>query len=928
MSAAPVGYEAFKNTRRRLITLLCFVLASCMAMGISVYVDSYSVHEWDKNLDVGEVGLVVYGSGLSSYLDDVRGVRGITKAALLISDWGEIYRDENITAGHESMQAWGEMIAPDEDFLGVFPNYIDLIRGRFPENSSEIAIIEVIHEMFDVDIGDRLNVTDVYRAGEVEVVGIYAYGGSQVDSPYYWSYESVAVVDRSMLHPTYANQRILADFNRNPLTPFNPSGSLQYVNSIDESIRQLDPFYNPPLAGSDLYVNNYISQGITSYLFWVQAARVSEILRSSAIFLLAALVIFLAIRYNTNERRYERNILISRGASRSDLEGAVTREVFLMSGASTFIGIGLGILFSRFAMSATSYFVFDWTRMFTEPFLISFESFVIAGIMGILLPLVTLGGYRSVYSTKRSVDENRGKLAKLARGLGIIQWDVLVIVITGLILMALLSASTIISSIPLLSLILPIVPLMLFLGVSSLTMKVFKAGAVRISSGMKRIVGEIPASVGVRRISKGSSSAGAAAMVLVLAICLSWNSAIIDSSLPITKMNQAQLSIGADFAFELDDYHVANWSEFIANVTSHPNVTESTLTSEIALSLTADYGGFAQFLGVHPANYSRIGYSYDGARFNESQFADTLLELESTVDGAIISSDIAQKYDFKVGDTMQASDMQDYQPITLSFRIIGIMIALPEMPSSGYWYYPYPGIPYFYPSYSTAGQNRILINREYLGANVHLWNETTNFLCVSALQNTNATATAEELLESGGAEAVTNDGWDSVESHVTEFVSGTSYAMNRAIDTMLTILTVGTIIGAFTVYATEGVRERRREIALLRSMGGTQRTISSTQAAEMLVLAIYGLGLLAGFAPLFLSTSVIASAGAAVSGGKIYPISVFMVVPWTTVVLILAFFVVSVLGFILLVAVLSSRVKLAGALNAAWAEAGPFGGDI
>jgi hypothetical protein len=48
MAAQPAGYEAFHSLRRKGVTVLCFLLASTMAIGITVYVDSYSVHEWQK----------------------------------------------------------------------------------------------------------------------------------------------------------------------------------------------------------------------------------------------------------------------------------------------------------------------------------------------------------------------------------------------------------------------------------------------------------------------------------------------------------------------------------------------------------------------------------------------------------------------------------------------------------------------------------------------------------------------------------------------------------------------------------------------------------------------------------------------------------------------------------------------------------------
>jgi hypothetical protein len=59
-----------------------------------------------------------------------------------------------------------------------------------------------------------------------------------------------------------------------------------------------------------------------------------------------------------------------------------------------------------------------------------------------------------------------------------------------------------------------------------------------------------------------------------------------------------------------------------------------------------------------------------------------------------------------------------------------------------------------------------------------------------------------------------------------------------------------------------------------------------------------------------------------------YPISIFPVIPWIIIVAVLAFFVVSVVIFIGIVAALSSRINLAATLNASWAEAAPYGGDV
>jgi ABC-type antimicrobial peptide transport system permease subunit len=145
---------------------------------------------------------------------------------------------------------------------------------------------------------------------------------------------------------------------------------------------------------------------------------------------------------------------------------------------------------------------------------------------------------------------------------------------------------------------------------------------------------------------------------------------------------------------------------------------------------------------------------------------------------------------------------------------------------------------------------------------------------------------------------------------------------------MLTVLTVGTIVGGFAIYAVEGVRSRRREIALLRSVGATKRTIVMSLGAEMLVLMLFSMMLLLIYSPLFLTTSITMAGGSTTGYFDIYPVAIFPIIPWNTIYVVLGFFVITVALFIFVIAAISSRINLASTLNAAWAEAGPYGGDV
>ena len=897
-----------------------------MAMSIAVYVDSYSMHQWDAYLDVGDIHLAIRGiSDLETYEDDVRGITAVDHAAFMKSAYALLNRDANASAEDPEFQEWGRISAPDEDFLDSFPNIYQIDEGRLPENEDEIAVSYDLHTYLSVDVGESINVSFSYPYNEeFVIVGVYEQQSIGAISPYGYGmeHESIAVILEIPTTEGYYEDAIFASIDKGPITPFSPQYSLSYVNGIDERIRRLDPLYDPPRTGSRLYVEDFIASGISRYMLWVNALRIGQIGRSMSVFLLAGLVTFLAIRYNTNERRFERNMLISRGASPSDLDSAINREVFVLSIGSCIAGIPLGTLFSRIAMAADGYFKFDVSRVFTEPFLISMESALIAGVVGVALPIIMLVAYRAVYSTKRSVEQQRGKLARTARVIEFIRWDILVVVLAALLLIALPAGS---SLPPAFALILQVIPLALFLGVSSLSIKGLRAGANLLSRTFSPVLGEIPSSIGVRRIGKSASSAGAAIMVLVLAVCLSWNSAIVDLSIPATQTNHARLDVGADLTFALDSDSFSLWEDFESNVTSHPDVQETDMTSEIALSLSADESGFTAFLAVNPENYSRIGYDHLGVRLNSSNQLDLLMQLESTPDGVIITSDVARTYDVRVGDTLRASDLNEFDPHTYGFRIVGIATAIPEMPSDDASYYdPYGG----YYGYPFVGRGRAMVNREYLSTVLNLTEDTRNYLCVRVNDGVNSTEVATEVLEQGGEDVLLRSLWDSVQSQVDELVGQTGYEIERAIDTMLTVLTVGTIVGAFALYAAEGVRARRREIALLRSIGAGRDLIAAAQAAEMLVLMIFGLGLLSGYGPLFVGTTVTSAISATMPNAWLFPVSAFVVVPWTTVAIVLLFFFTLVLAFIILISLVSSRIHLASALNAAWAEAGPYGGDV
>ncbi|MGY5876860.1 MAG: ABC transporter permease, partial [Candidatus Thorarchaeota archaeon] len=472
MAAVPVGYEAFQSARRKGVTLLCFVMATAMIMGIAVYVDSYSIYEWENLTDIGPGALYIENIDLVERTDEIRAIPGIERAASISSVSSEIMYTTEDRYDEESGLAW--MI--DDTFLETFPDYYT-IEGRMPANESEIAVQESYADRMDIEIGVYINFTDFsYEWKLVKLVGIYQVGVKW--SMVLVSPELIEAPSREFEHA------IIADVDRTPVSPFDVSGSSSYLISINSQIYAVDPNYE--VTGySRYYVHNMLWEAVRSFTMWQTSIRYNQIWRASGVVLIVFLVAILAIRYNVKDRRFERSMLLARGASKGDVGRSVTREVFLLSVVSATIGLGVGILFSRLAIATDGFLNYSLERIFAEPLLITIESLFLALIVGLVLPLGALLSFRRVRSTSESIEGGGGRIAKLAKGLKILRWDFMTVLVSIALLYGLGSAGPGIRFIPFIDIIVSAMPLALFLGIASITMKALRKGAFILSKLLK-----------------------------------------------------------------------------------------------------------------------------------------------------------------------------------------------------------------------------------------------------------------------------------------------------------------------------------------------------------------------------------------------------------------------------------------------------------
>ncbi|MHA1742327.1 MAG: ABC transporter permease, partial [Candidatus Thorarchaeota archaeon] len=326
------------------------------------------------------------------------------------------------------------------------------------------------------------------------------------------------------------------------------------------------------------------------------------------------------------------------------------------------------------------------------------------------------------------------------------------------------------------------------------------------------------------------------------------------------------------------------------------------------------------FVAVEPEEFAKIGYDYLGRPLNESLLGNYISILASQPMGAIVTESIAQEYGLAVGDIIRASTSDINGNITVAvLSVVAIVPALPPIyltdtgTELNNWQYVY----------TMVGSDVVWTSRQYMDS---LFNKSSyDFcnLCVRLSPNINGTALGERALNESRRFLVQSSPYSTVMMELRNYVQKSDFAIDRAVDTMVVLGSTAIILAAFLLYASEDMRARKREIALMRAMGASQSQVEKTQIAEMMMLVIGSLFFLLLFAPLFISNALYTTRASL----YLFPFTTIVSIPWPMVGGILILFVLSTTLFAIIVARLSIRINLAQALNAAWTEAGPLGGE-
>jgi len=855
---------------------------------------------------------MVAGEGIQNDLDSIRAIPGVLNVSTLDSAHGSLSRTNIIYA----FEASGNIYALNDDYLNKFPTTFTLIDGRWPENESEIAIPSSLAEQLFIGVGWDVDYSfEMNRpTTTLRIVGTYEQAASDLFS--YYFYSSIGVVVHSLLNENTTDTRAYVYVDPEPITPFDAEGSLTYLTTIEEEIRSLYPGYPEELDYSGYAVTNYLAKGIESYLDWRNTARISQIYRASGVVLIVVLMDILVVQYIIRSKKEETSFLKARGASDIRVELAIIKEIVLIAGLSGIIGLFIGLLTSRIAMASTAYLNFDPLLLFSTPFLLTRDTFFLVLIVSFVLPALTFLGIKVGTSGKQIVAANPGRLGKVSRGIELIRWDIGIIVISILLMFAFYTSGSVLQKNPIFSIIMPYVPVPIFLAVGSLVIKGLERICETFSKLAQKPLGKIPASLGVRSIGKSAKAAGPIIMLLVLSVTLSWNNAVTDASLPETRLNHAKFTLGADIIFHLNKDRVSRWSEFLQNITDNEKILDATMISFAKMFLSTGYSGGVDFVMIDPAEFRYVGYDSFGMRLNESTLDTHLLEMVENQNAAILTRDVASAYELTVGDTFH-SFVSTTDVDFCTFTVIAIVDALsqPTIPESTY-------IPRG-EGYS-VGARKIWVSRAYIAEKMDLDRDTYSYISAAVSENDNSTQIAAAILGDGGQDVIYAGEWSTVNRELDTYLFTNLYKMDRAVDSMISIVSVFLMLGVMAVYAIESLRAKKRDVGLMRSLGAKKGLIIRVQMTELFFLLIISLLLLSLYAPLFVANSLIASLSAYSSWSFQFPIPIFLVIPWITLLEVLLQFTLTLLIFITAIAVFSYRFDLKDIAGNNWALGCPI----
>ncbi|MHA2025674.1 MAG: FtsX-like permease family protein [Candidatus Thorarchaeota archaeon] len=363
--------------------------------------------------------------------------------------------------------------------------------------------------------------------------------------------------------------------------------------------------------------------------------------------------------------------------------------------------------------------------------------------------------------------------------------------------------------------------------------RISRVGLARISDRLSFVLGQKNRiSAGYLRMRKGRIIP----LMVVLALTMSSTIAfsVQSESLKVDLSREIDYALGADIRIDCSDREL-DFNETLTSIDGIEHVTPVLRTwarlgtEEITVE------------ALYADEYAEIGH-FDQSSFPESSPTTALMELDAVLNGIIISDFLASRLDKSVGDnlTMEMSGVATTQHV--SFTIISTMHSAP-----GFGYAAAAEMPY-----STLGSGFgfqagysgfVIANLEYVSYETEL--QTVDLFLGDLSDDANKTRVLEDMQTIP----------DVFPNIPTEFDLKT-HSLNTALflNTVEGLFSIGflmsLILSIFALSISLGsvVRERRKEYAVMRAIGGSKRQVVSMVFSEFsgVVFASLALSIILG----------------------------------------------------------------------------------
>ncbi len=177
-----------RDGRRIVVSLICFVLAGTVFTTFNIYLDSYSIIDWNYETKIGPSAMILQSSMEPPSSDRIMEIEGITKAASIRKAWGTVvifppHQNDTLytsdssfkpLAGYDvSINTTIRVIEMNQNLIEQFPSIYNLTEGRWPLASDEVACAEWLMINFDVELG----ATATYRYTQEYIYHTQTVGG-------------------------------------------------------------------------------------------------------------------------------------------------------------------------------------------------------------------------------------------------------------------------------------------------------------------------------------------------------------------------------------------------------------------------------------------------------------------------------------------------------------------------------------------------------------------------------------------------------------------------------------------------------------------------------------------------------------------------------------------------------------------------------